>query len=307
MSLVREEIPIELEDESIDISSEYSKIESDRSIADNIGAYLHEIGRIPLLTKEQEQEICERIILGDESARTQLTEHNLRLVVCIARKYVSKDLHLLDLIQDGNIGLIKATHKFDLSKGYKFSTYATWWIKQAISRSILDTGRLIRLPVHTNEAVYKMFRIKASLTQSLGKAPTDQQLSDALETTVVYTRWLNRIAQDSTSLDAPVNSDDDSTTLGDFIPDTHATNFENSMHRESLKHALAQMLDEGLNERDRQIISLRFGLSDNQPRTLTEIGEIIGLSRERIRQLEAVAIRKLKRPQLLNKVREFMA
>ena len=274
------------------------------STEDPVRMYLKEIGNVPLLSGEEEVELAKRVEQGDEEAKKKLTEANLRLVVSIAKKYVGRGMPFLDLIQEGNMGLMKAVDKFDYTKGYKFSTYATWWIRQAITRGIADTGRTIRVPVHMVETINKTLRMTRTLLQELGREPTPEEVAARLNVPVARVREVLKISRDPVSLDTPIGEEDDS-HLGDFIEDDTALSPSDSaafsMLREELKSAL-----ESLTDRERQVIELRFGLLDGRARTLEEVGKEFNVTRERIRQIEAKALRKLRHPSRSKKLRDFL-
>ena len=261
------------------------------STEDPVRMYLKEIGNVPLLTTEQEVELAKRVEAGDEEAKKQLTEANLRLVVSIAKKYVGRGMPFLDLIQEGNMGLMKAVDKFDYTKGYKFSTYATWWIRQAITRGIADTGRTIRVPVHMVETINKTLRMTRTLLQELGREPTPEEVAERLNVSVSRVREVLKISRDPVSLDTPIGEEDDS-HLGDFIEDDSALSPADSAAFSMLRAELATAL-ESLTDRERQVVKLRFGLEDGRARTLEEVGKEFNVTRERIRQIEAKALRKL--------------
>jgi RNA polymerase primary sigma factor len=263
-------------------------------VDDPVRMYLKEIGRVPLLTAEQEIELAQRIENGDAEARHQLCEANLRLVVSIAKRYVGRGMQFLDLIQEGNLGLIKAVSKFDWKKGYKFSTYATWWIRQSITRAIADQARTIRIPVHMVETINKLIRTSKRLMQELGREPTPQEIAAEMEITPEKVMEIQRIAQEPVSLETPIGEEDDS-HLGDFIPDHDVVTPDEAAAYSMLKDQLFEVL-ETLTEREQKVLKLRFGLEDNRPRTLEEVGRQMDVTRERIRQIEAKAIRKLKHP-----------
>jgi RNA polymerase primary sigma factor len=261
---------------------------------DPVHLYLKEIGNYPLLTTEEEVELAKRIEEGDEVAKQLLAESNLRLVVSIAKRYVGRGLSFLDLIQEGNLGLIKAVDKFDYSKGFKFSTYATWWIRQAITRSIADQSRTIRIPVHMSEIINKTYRVSRTLLQDLGREPTEQELADALDMTVEKVREVLKISSDPISLDIPIGEEEDS-HLGDFIRDENILGPEESASYSILRDQISMLLDT-LTEREQKVLILRFGLTDGRTRTLEEVGKEFNVTRERIRQIEAKALRKLRHP-----------
>ena len=263
-------------------------------VDDPVRMYLKEIGRVPLLTAEEEIELAQRIETGDEEARHKLCEANLRLVVSIAKRYVGRGMQFLDLIQEGNLGLIKAVSKFDWRKGYKFSTYATWWIRQSITRAIADQARTIRIPVHMVETINKLIRISKQLMQDLGREPTPQEIADEMGITPEKVTEIQRIAQEPVSLETPIGEEDDS-HLGDFIPDNDVITPDEAAPYSMLKDQLMEVLDT-LTDREQKVLKLRFGLEDNRPRTLEEVGRQMDVTRERIRQIEAKAIRKLKHP-----------
>ena len=274
------------------------------STEDPVRMYLKEIGNVPLLSTEEEIELAKRVEEGDEAAKKKLTEANLRLVVSIAKKYVGRGMPFLDLIQEGNMGLMKAVDKFDYSKGYKFSTYATWWIRQAITRGIADTGRTIRVPVHMVETINKTLRMTRTLLQELGREPTPEEVADRLNVPVSRVREVLKISRDPVSLDTPIGEEDDS-HLGDFIEDDSALSPADSaafsMLREELNTAL-----ESLTDRERQVVELRFGLRDGRARTLEEVGREFNVTRERIRQIEAKALRKLRHPSRSKRLKDFL-
>lgn len=261
---------------------------------DPVKLYLKEIGGYPLLTIEQEIQLAKEIEQGSETAKKSLAESNLRLVVSIAKRYVGRGLSFLDLIQEGNLGLIKAVDKFDYTKGYKFSTYATWWIRQAITRSIADQSRTIRIPVHMSEVINKTYRISRSLLQELGREPTEQELSDAMGLPIEKVREILKVSADPISLDTPIGEEDDS-HLGDFIKDDTIVGPEEAAAYSVLQDQISKLL-ETLTEREQRVLTLRFGLNDGRTRTLEEVGKEFNVTRERIRQIEAKALRKLRHP-----------
>ena len=274
------------------------------STEDPVRMYLKEIGNVPLLTTEQEVELAKRVEAGDEEAKKQLTEANLRLVVSIAKKYVGRGMPFLDLIQEGNMGLMKAVDKFDYTKGYKFSTYATWWIRQAITRGIADTGRTIRVPVHMVETINKTLRMTRTLLQELGREPTPEEVAERLNVSVSRVREVLKISRDPVSLDTPIGEEDDS-HLGDFIEDDSALSPADSAAFSMLRAELATAL-ESLTDRERQVVKLRFGLEDGRARTLEEVGKEFNVTRERIRQIEAKALRKLRHPSRGKRLKDFL-
>ena len=274
------------------------------STEDPVRMYLKEIGNVPLLTTEQEVELAKRVEAGDEEAKKQLTEANLRLVVSIAKKYVCRGMPFLNLIQEGNMGLMKAVDKFDYTKGYKFSTYATWWIRQAITRGIADTGRTIRVPVHMVETINKTLRMTRTLLQELGREPTPEEVAERLNVSVSRVREVLKISRDPVSLDTPIGEEDDS-HLGDFIEDDSALSPADSAAFSMLRAELATAL-ESLTDRERQVVKLRFGLEDGRARTLEEVGKEFNVTRERIRQIEAKALRKLRHPSRSKRLKDFL-
>ena len=312
-SLVKDGIEIVSDDGSDDISGEEitedTKTEDltlskDIKINDPVRMYLKEIGRIPLLTSDEEFEYAKRAVLDDEEAKRILAESNLRLVVSIAKRYVGRGMLFLDLIQEGNIGLMKAVEKFDPTKGYKFSTYATWWIRQAITRAIADQARTIRVPVHMVETINKLARVQRQLTQELNREPTDEEIAAKLEIPVEKVREVYKISQDPVALETPIGEEDDS-HLGDFIKDDRTIGPEEYTTEEMLKEELAGVLLT-LTDREEKVLRLRFGLDDGQCRTLEEVGQIFGVTRERIRQIEAKALRKLRHPSRSRKLKDFL-
>ena len=273
-------------------------------INDPVRMYLKEIGRINLLNNDQEYEYALLAEQGDEYAKKMLAESNLRLVVSIAKRYVGRGMLFLDLIQEGNIGLMKAVDKFDPNKGYKFSTYATWWIRQAITRAIADQARTIRIPVHMVETINKLARVQRQLTQELNREPTDEEIAKKLGLTVEKVREVYKISQDPVSLETPIGEEDDS-HLGDFIKDERTMSPEEYATSEMLKEELSSVLLT-LTEREEKVLRLRFGLDDGQCRTLEEVGQVFNVTRERIRQIEAKALRKLRHPSRSKRLRDFM-
>lgn len=274
----------------VDVLTQTSYTTSD----DPVHLYLKEIGNYPLLTMADEVELAKRIINGDDTAKQTLAESNLRLVVSIAKRYVGRGLSFLDLIQEGNLGLIKAVEKFDYTKGYKFSTYATWWIRQAITRSLADQSRTIRIPVHMSEVINKTYRVSRNLLQDLGREPTDQELADAMNLPVEKIREILKVSADPISLDTPIGEEDDS-HLGDFISDDTVMGPEDAASYAILKDQITKLLDT-LTEREQRVLIMRFGLQDGRSRTLEEVGREFNVTRERIRQIEAKALRKLRHP-----------
>ena len=292
------------DEDEIDIIDDVDVLEG-VSTEDPVRMYLKEIGNVPLLTSEEEVELAKRVEQGDEEAKKKLTEANLRLVVSIAKKYVGRGMPFLDLIQEGNMGLMKAVDKFDYTKGYKFSTYATWWIRQAITRGIADTGRTIRVPVHMVETINKTLRMTRTLLQELGREPTPEEVAERLNVPVARVREVLKISRDPVSLDTPIGEEDDS-HLGDFIEDDTALSPADSAAFSMLREELATAL-ESLTERERQVVRLRFGLEDGRARTLEEVGKEFNVTRERIRQIEAKALRKLRHPSRSKRLKDFLA
>lgn len=271
---------------------------------DPVKVYLKEIGRVPLLTPEEEIELAIRISEGDEAAKQKLAESNLRLVVSIAKRYVGRGMQFLDLIQEGNLGLIKAVDKFDFTKGFKFSTYATWWIRQAITRAIADQARTIRIPVHMVETINKVKKTSSLLLHKNGRDPTAEEIANELDMPVEKVREILRVAQEPVSLETPIGEEEDS-HLGDFIPDDDALAPADAASMLLLKEQLADVL-KTLTPREEKVLSLRFGLEDGHPRTLEEVGKEFNVTRERIRQIEAKALRKLRHPSRSKKLKDFL-
>lgn len=273
-------------------------------INDPVRMYLKEIGRVPLLTAEEEVELALKIEEGDQEAKQRLAEANLRLVVSIAKRYVGRGMQFLDLIQEGNMGLMKAVEKFDYRKGFKFSTYATWWIRQAITRAIADQARTIRIPVHMVETINKLIRIQRQLLQDLGREPTPEEIGAEMDLPTEKVREILKIAQEPVSLETPIGEEDDS-HLGDFIEDQEATSPAEHAAYELLKEQLEDVLDT-LTDREENVLRLRFGLDDGRTRTLEEVGKVFGVTRERIRQIEAKALRKLRHPSRSKQLKDFL-
>ena len=271
---------------------------------DPVKMYLKEIGRVPLLSAEEEVELAIKMQNGDIEARKKLSEANLRLVVSIAKRYVGRGMLFLDLIQEGNLGLIRAVEKFDYTKGYKFSTYATWWIRQAITRAIADQARIIRIPVHMVETINKIVRIERQLVQELGRTPTANEIAAEAGMSVEKIHEIMKIAQEPVSLETPIGKEEDS-HLGDFIPDEDAPAPADAASRELLKETISEVLFT-LTPREEKVLRLRFGLVDGRPRTLEEVGDEFGVTRERIRQIEAKALRKLRHPMRSKKLKDFL-
>ena len=274
------------------------------AVDDPVRMYLKEIGKVPLLTADEEIELAKRMEKGDEEAKKRLCEANLRLVVSIAKRYVGRGMLFLDLIQEGNLGLIKAVDKFDYTKGYKFSTYATWWIRQAITRSIADQARTIRIPVHMVETINKLIRVSRQLLQTYGREPTPEEIAQEMGLSVDKVREIQKIAQEPVSLETPIGEEEDS-HLGDFIPDEDVPAPAEAAAFSMLKEQLVEVLDT-LTEREQKVLKLRFGLEDGRARTLEEVGKEFEVTRERIRQIEAKALRKLRHPSRSKKLKDYL-
>ncbi len=274
------------------------------AVDDPVKMYLKEIGKIPLLTADEEVDLAKRMEAGEVYAKKRLAETNLRLVVSIAKRYVGRGMSFLDLIQEGNLGLMKAVEKFDYSRGFKFSTYATWWIRQAITRAIADQARTIRIPVHMVETINKLVRVQRQLIQELGRDPSNEEIAEEMGIEVEKVREVRKIAQEPVSLETPIGEEEDS-HLGDFIEDDSAIAPDEAANYTMLREQLNEILG-GLNARERKVLELRFGLIDGTPRTLEEVGKEFSVTRERIRQIEAKALRKLKHPTRSQKLRDFL-
>lgn len=274
------------------------------TVDDPVRMYLKEIGKVSLLTADEEVELAKRIEAGDEEAKKKLTEANLRLVVSIAKRYTSRGMLFLDLIQEGNLGLMKAVEKFDYTKGYKFSTYATWWIRQSITRAIADQGRTIRIPVHMVETINKVVKVQRQLVQKLGREPSANEVADAAGMTVEKVREIMKLSQEPVSLEKPIGDEEDS-HLGDFIEDENSVSPPDAAANAFLREQIDEVL-ETLTERERRVLRLRFGLDDGKARTLEEVGKEFHVTRERIRQIEAKAIRKLRHPSRSRKLRDYL-
>ena len=292
---------INLEAGEIDLESTLPK---GIAVDDPVRMYLKEIGKVPLLTAEEEIELAKQMELGDDEAKKRLCEANLRLVVSIAKRYVGRGMLFLDLIQEGNLGLIKAVDKFDWRKGYKFSTYATWWIRQAITRSIADQARTIRIPVHMVETINKLIRISRQLLQEYGREPTPEEIAAEMDITEEKVREILKIAQEPVSLETPIGEEEDS-HLGDFIPDDDVPAPAEAAAFSMLKEQLVEVLDT-LTDREQKVLKLRFGLDDGRARTLEEVGRRFDVTRERIRQIEAKALRKLRHPSRSKKLKDYL-
>ncbi|NLZ80913.1 MAG: RNA polymerase sigma factor RpoD [Clostridiales bacterium] len=294
----------EEEEEDIDIEKIDLSVPDSISIEDPVRMYLKEIGKVSLLTAEEEVELAKRLELGDETAKKRLAEANLRLVVSIAKRYVGRGMQFLDLIQEGNLGLIKAVEKFDYRKGFKFSTYATWWIRQAITRAIADQARTIRIPVHMVETINKLIRVSRQLLQELGREPIPEEIAEVMELPVERVREILKISQEPVSLETPIGEEEDS-HLGDFIQDENVLVPSDAAAFTLLKEQLVEVLGT-LTEREQKVLRLRFGLDDGRARTLEEVGKEFDVTRERIRQIEAKALRKLRHPSRSRKLKDYL-
>ena len=292
----------ELSDEDLEITVDNVDAFAD----DSVRLYLREIGKIPLLTTEEEQELAKKIVEGDKKAKDKMVEANMRLVVSIAKRYSGRGLDFLDLIQEGNTGLLRAVEKFDPEKGFKFSTYATWWIRQAITRAIADQARTIRIPVHMVETINKVLRTTRKLTTELNREPTNEEIAKELDMEVEKVEYVMRIKQDIASLDASVgrDGDDEDSVLGDFVEDEERVSPEDSAAMQILKEQLASIIA-SLSDREQKIIKMRFGIGGERPHTLEEVGAEFSVTRERIRQIEAKALRKLKHPTRSKRLKDF--
>ncbi len=303
--VVDDEILLEVENEpDVDVEHIDLSVPDGVSIEDPVRMYLKEIGKVPLLSAEEEIELAKRMEEGDEDAKKKLAEANLRLVVSIAKRYVGRGMLFLDLIQEGNLGLIKAVEKFDYRKGYKFSTYATWWIRQAITRAIADQARTIRIPVHMVETINKLIRVSRQLLQELGREATPEEIAEEMDIPVERVREILKISQEPVSLETPIGEEEDS-HLGDFLPDENVPVPDEAAAFTLLKEQLVEVLST-LTEREQKVLRLRFGLDDGRARTLEEVGKEFKVTRERIRQIEAKALRKLRHPSRSRRLKDFL-
>ncbi|HIS76651.1 MAG TPA: RNA polymerase sigma factor RpoD [Candidatus Merdivicinus excrementipullorum] len=299
-----QDLDLDLDDVLEDVEDDSFFTADGINIDDPVKVYLKEIGRVPLLTNEEEQELSERMAAGDISARKRLSEANLRLVVSIAKRYVGRGMQFLDLIQEGNLGLIKAVEKFDHTKGFKFSTYATWWIRQAITRAIADQARTIRIPVHMVETINKVKKVSSQLLHQNGHEPSAEEIAKELDMSVDKVREILRVSQEPVSLETPIGEEEDS-HLGDFIQDDEAPSPADAASHTLLKEQLGNVLST-LTPREEKVLRLRFGLEDGRSRTLEEVGKEFNVTRERIRQIEAKALRKLRHPSRSKKLKDFL-
>lgn len=299
-----DDILIDDEDNDVEVEKIDLSVPDGVSIEDPVRMYLKEIGKVPLLTAEEEIELAKRMELGDQEAKKRLAEANLRLVVSIAKRYVGRGMLFLDLIQEGNLGLIKAVEKFDYRKGYKFSTYATWWIRQAITRAIADQARTIRIPVHMVETINKLIRVSRQLLQELGRGPTPEEIAEEMNMPVDRVREILKISQEPVSLETPIGEEEDS-HLGDFIQDDNVPVPADAAAFTLLKEQLVEVLST-LTDREQKVLRLRFGLDDGRARTLEEVGKEFNVTRERIRQIEAKALRKLRHPSRSRKLKDYL-
>ena len=299
-----DDILIDDEDNDVEVEKIDLSVPDGVSIEDPVRMYLKEIGKVPLLTAEEEIELAKRMELGDQEAKKRLAEANLRLVVSIAKRYVGRGMLFLDLIQEGNLGLIKAVEKFDYRKGYKFSTYATWWIRQAITRAIADQARTIRIPVHMVETINKLIRVSRQLLQELGREPTPEEIAEEMNMPVDRVREILKISQEPVSLETPIGEEEDS-HLGDFIQDDNVPVPADAAAFTLLKEQLVEVLST-LTDREQKVLRLRFGLDDGRARTLEEVGKEFNVTRERIRQIEAKALRKLRHPSRSRKLKDYL-
>ncbi len=299
-----DDVSEEEEDDAKDLKEKVVSVPKGVNVDDPVRMYLKEIGKVDLLTAEEEIELAKKMEQGDEISKRKLAEANLRLVVSIAKRYVGRGMLFLDLIQEGNMGLMKAVEKFDYRKGYKFSTYATWWIRQAITRSIADQARTIRIPVHMVETINKLIRVSRQLLQDLGREPTPEEIAEERNLDVEKVREIIKLSQDPVSLETPIGEEEDS-HLGDFIPDDDAQAPSEAATFILLKEQLVDVLDT-LTKREQKVLRLRFGLDDGRPRTLEEVGKEFDVTRERIRQIEAKALRKLRHPSRSKKLKDFL-
>ncbi|MBI1270896.1 MAG: RNA polymerase sigma factor RpoD [Cyanobacteriota/Melainabacteria group bacterium] len=297
---------IDDDDAGMDDDDEPVEMPSTREIAteDSVRLYLREIGRIQLLKPDEEIELARKILQGDMMAKRKLVQANLRLVVSIAKKYIGRGLSFLDLIQEGNLGLIRASEKFDHERGYKFSTYATWWIRQAITRALADKSRTIRVPVHMVETINKLKKVTRQLAQELNRKPTEHELANAMDVSIVKLHEIIKAAKEPISLETPIGKEEDS-RLGDFIEDAETDRPDTTVTHELLRQDLAKMLNE-LTPRERDVLRLRFGLDDGRQRTLEEVGQLFNVTRERVRQIEFKALRKLRQPGRSSRLREYL-